>query len=170
MFAASTLCFCDVDTDAILDQEEDIEDYLDDKDIDYDDLDGVYRYVPNSDRADYATSNVISKGDLVTYYFESYTFSYGPSELIYSNKDYLIAEQVEAGLSADSWSSDAIEAVIGTTNLLKGVTKGLVGCHEGDSVVLIMTSDYAYGDKVIGTVEGYTPIMYIATIETVKNN
>lgn len=159
---------CGSDEMVLPDQWEDIEDYLSDNDMSYTEIDGVYRHIGNADREDYETSEVIAKGDSVSYFYESYTFDDGPSELIWSNKDYIIAAVDTLGGNTELWSNEAVNIKLGTTSLLAGVTKGLEDCRQGDSVVLIMSSDLAYQDKLMGVVDPNTPIMYILNIQTVK--
>lgn len=164
----SLFCFCGTDEDIVPDQVEDIEDYLDDEGMTYTEVNGVYRVIANSDREDYDSAEVIEKGDSVYYYYASYTFDDGAEDLIDSNKSYILDEVVADGGSIEFWSDEIEKIKLGTTSLLRGVTLGLAGCRQGDSAVLYITSDLAYGDSQVGIVDPNSTIMYILNIETVK--
>ncbi len=159
---------CGTDRDIVPDQRTAIENYLNSKQItDYTIQDGVYRFVPNDDRETYDTDPAAAPGDSVYFMFEEYVFtSSGPGQLCYTNKSAIIG--ADTVINPQFWPLDPLGVRVGSTGLIAGLTRGLPGCRQGDSVVMLITSDLAYGDHPMGVVQRNKTIMMMLNILEVK--
>ncbi len=56
----------------------------------------------------------------------------------------------------------------GDGSLMRGLESGLTGCRQGDSLLLLITSDLAYGDQQVGYVPAGTPVTFVVNVLKVK--
>lgn len=159
-------CACGKDLDTLPKQQEAITRYLTGNNFDYTLQDGVYKRTPNKDRTNYPNEPIVNVGDSVTFNFEAYTFTTSPGTLFYTNKPYLI--EAMSNLNSQYWPKSPIKVKAGATEMVEGVARGLIQCRQGDSVQLFITSDLAFHDKAMGTIEPNMAIMYVLNIENVK--
>lgn len=164
ILSVSMFCSCGSDTEIIPNQKTAIESFLGQKE--YTVQEGVYKFVANSNRDGYDNAPMAIAGDSVIYNFEAYTFISSPEALFYTNKPEVI--KTLTGLNSQYWIKEPLRVKVGTTPMMKGLANGLPYCKQGDSVVLFITSDLAYGDKQAGIVQSNTALMYILNIENVK--
>ncbi len=92
------------------------------------------------------------------------------SSVYMTNDPIMIAELIKYGLNAEYWSEEPMKIKLGTTKIISGLERSLLGCREGDVVEAYMTQREAYDDKDIGIVKKNTPVMWEYTILSVKNN
>ncbi|MDR2936544.1 MAG: FKBP-type peptidyl-prolyl cis-trans isomerase [Rikenellaceae bacterium] len=52
----------------------------------------------------------------------------------------------------------------GDGSLMPGLASGLTDCRQGDSLLVLITSDLAYGDKQVGYVPAGTPVVFEVSI------
>ena len=60
------------------------------------------------------------------------------------------------------------EAVAGGGHFISGLEKGLLQMHKGEKALIIFTSKYGYGDKVMNTIPAYSPIIFEVEMKDVK--
>lgn len=155
--------------DEIPRQIENIERFLENNNLIYTLQNGVYRHIGNSDRENYFKSTMADRGDEVHYYLAAYRFDRSRVEpVFYSNKDFIIDElKAEYPHFSDVyWPRESFKRTVGK-NMSKGLTRGLPGCREGDSVRLFMPADLAYGESFVGTVPENSSIEFVLWIEKV---
>lgn len=142
----------------------------------YDYLNGVYRYIPNENR-DSRTGEATVKGDSVTLYFQAYTFSEfssysnfvaGRVAPYYTNRAYLI-DRIKGNTNMN-WSTDPLKIKLGDGQILSGVERALRSCYVGDSVVVLLPTDQAYGNKPVGVVSQYAPVAFVLSVEDIIKN
>jgi FKBP-type peptidyl-prolyl cis-trans isomerase 2 len=79
-----------------------------------------------------------------------------------------IAALVKKGLDPEFWSEEPLVVKLGTTNIIKGVEKALIGCREGDEVEIYMTFVTGYDDLAVGMVPKDSSVAWMLTISSVK--
>ncbi len=157
---------CGTDQEAVSAQEDKITSWLQSKRIiDYTVSGGLYKYVPNSGRSSYHTDAEAADGDSVYYRFEAHIFASAPGELYYTNKPAIINSNPT--INTTYWPLDRLGAKVGSTKMIDGLRRGLPGCRQGDSVVMVMTSDAAYGSDDVGVVPRNSAIIMMLDIVSV---
>ena len=130
----------------------------------------LYRYISTYYDSGRDKRAVIDDGDEVTLTFTAYTFSGGMprTENVYLSNDAAVIEQLrQAGLNTEYWSTEPLVVKLGETNIIKGVSKSLIGCREADKVEVYMTFEEAYQNKVIGIVPFESAVVWHYTIDSV---
>ena len=138
-----------------------IESYLNGREYDYTYQDGVYKYTYYTEGG----RSGIVRGDSVYIYFSGYVFANGPGALFTTNiEEDAVAADMEA--TAMDFSPQGIK--IGG-EVIPGIDLGLPGSVEGDSLMLFITNDLAYGDRPMGTLpRGATVAFKIVVDKVVK--
>lgn len=130
----------------------------------------LYRYIATyHDDGREERAEVVS-GAEVELVYSAYIFKGGkPSvNMVYATNDAdMIADLAELGLNVEFWSDEPLKIKLGTTSIIKGLEKSLLGCREGDVVEAYMTPRVAYDDKGVGVVVRDTPVVWIYTIKSV---
>ncbi len=166
----STLCLtysCGSDADVLPNQISSIVKYLDNKGVEYVNVEGVYKSIINGDR--YGRDELVDSksGDSISFNFEAYTFGSSPSsQWFYTNKKSLV-DAVD-GINTQYWDLTPRRVKVGSGGLIKGIEYGLPNCRVGDSIHLYITSDLAYGDHSAQGVGGNSAILYILNIIDLK--
>ena len=65
------------------------------------------------------------------------------------------------------WSTEPLAIKLGSTEILEGLELALPGCREADSVQVYMSSNLAYGKKLIGVVPKNSMVAWYMKIEKV---
>lgn len=160
-------CSCGSDADVLPNQIEAIEKYLDNTNIEYENVDGVYKQILNENRYGRDKLTDSKLGDSIVFNFEAYTFTSAPStEWFYTNKKPLV-DALE-GFNSQYWDLTPRRVKIGGGGLIQGISYGLPNCRVGDSVHLYITSDLAYGDKQADVVVRNSALLYIINIIDLK--
>lgn len=177
-----SLMSCSKDKDTIVpDQRESFEKYLDGKKWEYTVRDGVYQYVRNASRSGYDSALQIERGDSVEFSWSSFLFrsnSFDTLRPFYTNDLYVLdylkaAEQAardqkkELFLVSKDWDAGVDRAKVGTTKMVTGIARGIVGARDGDDLLLFVTSDMAYGGNKVGLVPEDSPIVFNLKISKV---
>lgn len=164
------LCACSKDTTTVDNQRTSIEQYITNQsweNVEYGD--GVYRYVLNRDRSGYETAPEAQRGDQIVFNYSIYVFSAsgtgGEGALIYTNNPEL--QDLQEGLNATYWSKEPMEVTLGRTSLISGLSWGLNGVRQGDTLKLFMSSDRGYGDKPFSVIPANTPLVWNLGIQQV---
>lgn len=117
---------------------------------------------------------VAAKGDEVHFWYVAYEFSTAPYEYPFTtNIPSLIDQLMEAGiwehLNPELWQKDVYKATLGSTRLLSGLEKGLIGSFKGEHMLLFLTDDKAYnGASVPGLTKGSAVMFEILIQDIVK--
>ena len=134
----------------------------------YDRIGGVYRFVANESREDRpAESEALQVGDSAWLYYHAYVFQGTRPGNVYDTNRASIIRSKLPNLNTELWSTDPLEVRLGDGKLMRGLEDGLEGCRAGDSIVLLLTTDLAYGKRPLGVVPQYSPVMFIISIEDI---
>ena len=162
---------CAKEDDAVTSQRSAIESFLDSRGWEYAEASGVYRYTINADRPEYESEPQIAYGDSVVFDFAAYLFSGSVSATevpYYTNIRSLV--EGDTVLNTEYWSFEPQRVVLGATPMIRGLTYGLQGARESDSLQLFVTSDLAYGSGNTGVVDGDQATRWFVYIEKVIKN
>lgn len=121
---------------------------------------------------------VLNPGDSVWFHYSGYLFSSSNYEnYMFTTNVRADAEAANAASSVDAgkWPVESMDfsleaARIHGGGLIQGLDIGMEGLYEGDSLLLFLTSDLAYGGKILGVVPEGSPVVFKIKIEKVKNN
>lgn len=130
----------------------------------------LYRYVSTYYDADRDSRTMVDAGDVVSLTYTAYTFSGGmPSinSVYISNDTTVISQLKQAGLNPEYWSNEPLVVNLDETNIIKGVSRSLIGCRQGDKVEVYMTLEEAYKDEVVGMVPHKSAVAWFYTIDSV---
>ncbi|MCH5330087.1 MAG: FKBP-type peptidyl-prolyl cis-trans isomerase [Alistipes sp.] len=133
----------------------------------------AYRYVATIYDEGRDELAVIEPGDLVSIYFNAYVFAYSSltnTMPYWSNRADVIAamEQTGGGLDPEYWNTEPLVLRAGSDDVVRGVSRSLVGCCEGDEVEVYMTYEAAYGSRIVGLVPKESPVAWLFTIAGVE--
>ncbi len=131
----------------------------------------VYRYIATYYDQGREQRTEVEMGCEVELVYTAYRFTNSAPNInmVYMTNDAdVIASLAESGLNTEYWSEEVLKVKLGTTNIIKGIEKSLLGCREGDVVEVYMTQRAAYDDKAVGVVERDSPVMWHYTIQSVK--
>lgn len=132
----------------------------------------AYRYIATWYDPNRSSWTRIERGDSVWITLSAYRFTGrrpSESDLYYSNDPAMEAAVRKLGLTGDYWEfGKPLGLRVGYTPLVKGVTRMLPGCCEGDRVEIYMTYTMAYGDRWMYNIEQESPIAWFFTIDKVK--
>ena len=154
------------DSNAVDTQRTNIVNYLENNNFDYQLQAGVYKYTTNSDRDGYENAVAVNWGDSVAFMFAIYNFSSSIGELYFTNMEQLLSG--DTILNKEYWSFNPKKIKLGNGEILSSVESGLVGSREGDSVLLFLTSNIAYGKKNNGLIPANTSVVWTVKIDEVK--
>ena len=130
----------------------------------------LYRYIATYYDSGRDAHAEVVKGAEVEIVYTAYLFkgSTPGINMVYATNDAdVIAQLVDMGLDAEYWSDQPMKIKLGSTNIITGLEKSLLGCREGDVVEAYMTKAVAYDDKGVGVVVRDTPVMWRYTIKSV---
>ena len=130
----------------------------------------AYRHIVNYYDEGREDKPVVEWGDKVEIRFDAYTFTGSEpaiSNLYWSNIHETILEVGDKSNYTLDWSEEPLTIVLGQTEILEGLELTLPGCHEADSVQVYMTSNLAYGKKLIGVVPKNSMVAWYMKIEKV---
>lgn len=131
----------------------------------------TYRYISTMYAEGRDEKPVVEMGDDVELSLTAYVFSGGQprAEAIYfTNEQSQIDRLVGLGLNTEFWSAEPMKLRLGSGDIIKGVEKALIGCHEGDAVEVYMTKESAYGKHAVGIVPKDASIAWWFTITAVN--
>ncbi len=134
----------------------------------------AYRYIATMYDEGRDARTEIEAGDTADIYFDAYVFNYASlanAAPYWSNREETIAalEQTGGGLNIEYWSVDPLALRAGG-RALKGISRALIGCREGDRVEVYMTYKAAYGSGIVGVVPKESPVAWFFTVEKVTKH
>lgn len=166
----------------IPDQREAIQRFLETNELAYEEVNGVFRHFGARGNEN---SPVARQGQQVGIDFELYTASYTKSQYqdpndekklkpdtktaLFSNKQAVQDTLKKYNLNTEYWPTGVYNATLGSSDLITGLNRGLEGCMKGDSVLLFITSNYAFGGEPTTLLPENTAVLYIVNIKTVNN-
>ena len=130
----------------------------------------AYRHIVNYYDEGREDKPVVEWGDKVEIRFDAYTFTGSEpaiSNLYWSNIHETIVDVGDKSNYTLDWSEEPLTIVLGQTEILEGLELTLPGCHEADSVQVYMTSNLAYGKKLIGVVPKTSMVAWYMKIDKV---
>ncbi len=134
--------------------------------------DAVYRYIANINDPDRVNRAEITATSRAVITFRMYVFSYAniPDTQLpdYTNDATLKLAYGNAGMDVIYWPFVPYVVDMSRTDILKGLRKALMGCHEGDVVEVYMTYNMAYGDGLFSIIPEQSPVYFYITIDTVE--
>lgn len=141
-----------------------IERFLSGNNLEYTVIDDVYRVVTVHDPL---ASPAVENGDSVWFYFAQYKFSSSVDSYLYTNiRDVAIAEEADSTYL----SFDPVKTKIRSGDLMDCLYDGLLGSTPGDSLLLLIPSHRAYGNRILGVAPKNQSLAYIINVQKVKKN
>ena len=131
----------------------------------------AYRHIVNYYDEEREERPVVELGDKIEIRFDAYTFTGSEptkANLYWSNIRETIIDVGDKSNYTLDWSTDPLVIELGSTNILEGLELTLPGCREADSVQVYMSSNLAYGKKLIGVVPKNSMVEWYMKIEKVK--
>lgn len=130
----------------------------------------AYRHIVNYYEEGRDERTTVAWGDELELRFNAYVFTGSEpslSSLYWTNVEEVILSLQQQSDSKLEWSSEPLKVRLGETDMLKGLEHTLPGCRERDSVQVFMTSNLAYGKKLLGSVPKNSMIAWYMRIEKV---
>ncbi len=140
----------------------------------YTELGNVYRYIKNVYEEGRDQKPEVLRGAVATITYQAYVFqnrAITDDAMPYDSNDPAIEETLyKAGLTPGAWVFEPLAVKIGTTRIIKGMERALIGCREGDVVEAYMTYNMAYGDKNFSIIPLESPVVWFFTVDKVEYN
>lgn len=130
----------------------------------------AYRHIVNYYDEGREERPVVELGDKIEIRFDAYTFTGSEptkANLYWSNIHETIIDVGDKSSYTLDWSTDPLAIELGRTDILEGLKLALPGCREADSVQVYMSSNLAYGKKIIGVVPKNSMVAWYMKIEKV---
>ena len=130
----------------------------------------AYRHIVNYYDKGRDERPIVEMGDNIEIRFNAYTFTGSEptlSNLYWSNIHETIIDVGDKSNYTLDWSTEPLAIKLGPTEILEGLELALPGCREADSVQVYMSSNLAYGKKLIGVVPKNSMVAWYMKIEKV---
>ena len=130
----------------------------------------AYRHIVNYYDEGREERPVVELGDKIEIRFDAYIFTGSEptkANLYWSNIHETIIDVGDKSSYTLDWSTDPLAIELGRTDILEGLELALPGCREADSVQVYMSSNLAYGKKLIGVVPKNSMVAWYMKIEKV---
>ena len=130
----------------------------------------AYRHIVNYYDEGREERPVVELGDKIEIRFDAYTFTGSEptkANIYWSNIHETIIDVGDKSSYTLDWSTDPLAIELGRTDILEGLELALPGCREADSVQVYMSSNLAYGKKIIGVVPKNSMVAWYMKIEKV---
>ena len=130
----------------------------------------AYRHIVNYYDEGRDERPIVEMGDNIEIRFNAYTFTGSEptlSNLYWSNIHETIIDVGDKSNYTLDWSTEPLAIKLGSTEILEGLELALPGCREADSVQVYMSSNLAYGKKLIGVVPKNSMVAWYMKIEKV---
>lgn len=151
--------------------EDDLDNVIENQPLFYSTFDRfAYRHIVNYYDADRDTKPVVEWGDKLEIRFNAYPFTGtepSVSTIYWSNIAEIIEQLGKKSTGTLDWSTEPLFIELGKTNLIAGLEHTLPGCREADSVQVYMTSNLAYGKRLVGNVPKNSMVAWYIKIEKV---
>ncbi|MCD8186614.1 MAG: FKBP-type peptidyl-prolyl cis-trans isomerase [Rikenellaceae bacterium] len=152
-------------------QQEDFQEFLDSKQILYDqELAGshyIYKVLlPEEDRVltGLPQGARVEEGDRIRISYAGFLYNKNNTSDLYGRGGLFTTNILGYSLAAEWYENpeeEPLEITIGDGRLLKGLQLGIPGSFVGDGFLLYLSADYAYGEgNQVGQVETEVPVVY----------
>lgn len=149
------------EAESVADQKEYILSYLESNGYSYSNVGGVYRVTfPSSS----STSVTLEKGDTLQFYHAQYTFDSDFTSLYNTN---ILDLAIEYDMDITGMDFNPYTIKYGTTDIIEGYEQGFSNVNQGDTLLLFITSDLAYGNKELSTLDKNQSIASYVIIEKI---
>ena len=151
--------------------EEDLDNVIENQPLFYSTFDRFsYRHIVNYYDIERETKPVVEWGDRLEIRFNAYPFTGtepSVSTIYWSNVAEIIEQLGKKSTGTLEWSTEPLHIELGKTNIIAGLEHALPGCREADSVQVYMTSNLAYGKRLVGNVPKNSMVAWYIKIEKV---
>lgn len=151
--------------------EENLDDIIDKDPLFYSTFDRyVYRHIVNYYDEGRDGRPEVKWGSTLELYFDAYIVENGrPTTIYWSNTPATFEKfrEENPNFTVD-WSTEPLRVTLGATEMIEGLNIALPGCRERDSVQLFITSNLAYGKKIVGEVPKNTAVAWYVRIDKVE--
>ncbi len=131
----------------------------------------MFRYISTYYDADRTSKTQIAAGDKISIIYSAYIFTSGRptiNNLFATNDETLIAELEAQGLDTSyEWTTEPLEVIVGSDDILDSLSTALEGCYEGDSLEVYLTFEAGYGNKYVGMVPGKSAQVWYIDVKSV---
>ena len=131
----------------------------------------MFRYISTYYDADRTSKTQIAAGDKISIIYSAYIFTSGrptTNNLFATNDETLIAELEAQGLDTSyEWTTEPLEVIVGSDDILDSLSTALEGCYEGDSLEVYLTFEAGYGNKYVGMVPGKSAQVWYIDVKSV---
>ncbi len=111
--------------------------------------------------------DTLASGDSLILEYAAYIFSSGKGSVFATNIPEIA---VLAGIDISNSGMENYGIQLGKTSLLRGVELGLRGVRKGEHSYIVFSSRFGYGNKIVGIVPKYSPLIFEVWIKDVKKN
>ncbi len=123
---------------------------------------GVNRVILEEGKGD-----TLALGDSLILEYAAFIFNSGRGPIFATN----IPEIANlAGINISNSGMENYGIRFGKTKLLNGVELGLRGVKAGEHSYIVFSSGFGYGNKIVGIVPKYSPLIFEVWIKEVKKN
>lgn len=140
-------------------QEQTIKSYLTANRFDYTELDGVYHTVDPL-----ANGYQIVAGDEVSFWYTGITLS----GIVFDTNVKSVAVFFKLDTTVRNFNPIIVNT--GNTNLIEGLSRGLLMSRGNEKTKILFPSNYGFGDNNIGPVPAWSPLLYEIEIISVSNS
>jgi hypothetical protein len=113
------------------------------------------------------SGDTLASGDSLILEYAAYIFSSGKGPVFATNIPQIA---VLAGIDISNTGMQNYGIQLGKTPLLSGVGLGLRGVRKGEHSYIVFSSRFGYGNKIVGIVPKYSPLIFEVWIKEVKKN
>lgn len=111
--------------------------------------------------------DTLALGDSLILEYAAYIFNSGKGSVFATNIPEIAAL---AGIDISNSGMEDYGIELGKTTLLNGVELGLRGVKSGEHCYIVFSSRFGYGNKIVGIVPKYSPLIFEVWIKEVKKN
>jgi len=164
LLVSLTACGGDDEYDAVA-QQEDFQTFLDGKQLEYDEdlaaMHYIYKVTVNEGNS---RNEVVQTGDRIAIYYAGYLYNKSVTANNYGLGGVFTTNDPELSLGLgwyENPNTDPLEITLGDGNVLRGLNLGIPGSRVGDTFLLYLSADYAYGEgNQVGLVETKVPVVF----------
>ena len=111
--------------------------------------------------------DTLASGDSLILEYAAYIFSSDTGSVFATNIPEI---GVPAGIDISNSGMENYGIQLGKTSLLRGVELGLRGVRKGEHSYIVFSFRFGYGNKIVGIVPKYSPLIFEVWIKDVKKN
>lgn len=154
---------CSKEDKSIEQQDKNMLNFLTSNNIEYVNQGGVYKITTFTNAV--ADAPVVAKGDSTYIYFAGFPYAGATLANPFTTNMEEIADAAQLDKTLLNFNAKGLK--VGNVELIKGIDLGIVGSQAGDSIILLINSDLAYGIKGLGVVKSSQPITFSIVIDKI---